>query len=319
MTRALLLVAHGARDPRAQAQAAALAAMVRAAHPDGPVGLAFLELARPDVPEGLRRLVVAGAEQVAVVPLQFFAAGHVKRELPAHLAAAGAAYPGRRFCLAPPLGLHARLVALLRQRLDAALAARAVAAEETAVLLVGRGTSDPDANGDLAKLARLLAEGSSLLAVEPAFAGVTQPDLRCGLDRLVRLGARRIVLLPLLLFPGVMSERLAAAADEARRRAPRVEVDAAPILGPDPALVPLVLERAAEGEAGWPVGCCDLCPCRGVLTGPARERAGRPAGAGIAGYRRSPRRPPRTGRCRTCTEPAGERRNLEPRLRDPAR
>lgn len=256
MTRALLLVAHGARDPRAQADAAALAAAVETAHPGGPVGLAFIELARPDVPEGLRKLVEAGAERMVVVPLLFLAASHVKRDLPAHLARAQTDYPGRSFRLAPPLGLHARLVALLRRRLAAALAAspRPVPAEETAVLLAGRGTSDPDANGDLAKLARLLAEGTTFLAVEPAFIGVTQPDLPRGLDHLVRLGARRIVLVPLLLFPGAMTERVAAAADDARRRAPGVDVTTAAILGPDPALVPLVLDRAAEAEGGAPPG-----------------------------------------------------------------
>ncbi len=218
MTRALLLVAHGARDPRAQAEAAELAAAVEAAHPDGPVSLAFIELARPDVPEGLRKLVEAGAARIVVVPLLFLAASHVKRDLPAHLARARTDYPGRSFRLAPPLGLHAQLVALLRRRLAAALATslRPVPAEDTAVLLAGRGTSDPDANGDLAKLARLLAEGTTFLAVEPAFIGVTQPDLSRGLDRLVRLGARRIVLLPLLLFSGAMSERVAAAAGAAR-------------------------------------------------------------------------------------------------------
>lgn len=276
MSTALLLVAHGARDPRAQAEAAAFAAAVQEAYRAGTVKLAFVELARPDVPEGLRELVEAGAGQVVVVPLQFLAASHVKSDLPAHLATARATYPGRVFRLAPPLGLHARLIMLLRARLDAALAAtrRAAPPEETAVLLVGRGTSDPDANGDLAKLARLMVEGTALLAVEPGFVGVAQPDVRRGLDRLIRLGARRIVLLPLLLFSGAMTERVAAAGEEAGRRAPWVEVTTASILGPDPALVPVVLERAAAGGEGVPVGRCDLCVYQVHLPGFDRDRLG---------------------------------------------
>ena len=81
-------------------------------------------------------------------------------------------------------------------------------------MLVGRGSSDPDACGDLYKVARLLADGRGLGMVEPAFAGVAQPDLPAALERLRRLGARTIVVAPFLLFTGVLVPRLYARASD---------------------------------------------------------------------------------------------------------
>ena len=75
--------------------------------------------------------------------------------------------------------MHPRLVELVFERAPAALV-EATAAARTAVVVVGRGSSDPDANGDFCKLARLFGEGRGFAGVLPAFIGITSPLLRRG-------------------------------------------------------------------------------------------------------------------------------------------
>ena len=81
-------------------------------------------------------------------------------------------------------------------------------------MLVGRGSSDPDATSDLYKFARLLADNRGLGLVEPAFAGVAQPTVPEALERCRRLGAKRIAVVPFFLFTGVLVPRIYAQAAE---------------------------------------------------------------------------------------------------------
>ena len=76
------------------------------------------------------------------------------------------------------------------------------------VLLVGRGSTDPDANAEVHKAARLLWEGRGYAGVETAFVSLAAPDVPSGLDRCVKLGARRIVVLPYFLFTGILPDRV---------------------------------------------------------------------------------------------------------------
>ena len=82
MTRAIVLFAHGARDPRWAEPFEAVAARVRAAAPDYPVALAFLELMAPTLDAAVAGLVGAGATRIDVVPLFLGTGGHLRRDLP---------------------------------------------------------------------------------------------------------------------------------------------------------------------------------------------------------------------------------------------
>ena len=83
----LILFAHGARDPRWALPFQAVAEQVRALRPDAEVRLAFLELMAPDLPSVGNELARGGCTGVTVVPLFLGAGGHVRRDLPALVAA----------------------------------------------------------------------------------------------------------------------------------------------------------------------------------------------------------------------------------------
>ncbi len=81
-TTALILFAHGARDPRWAAPFERLQQIAQSQLPDVAVRLAFLELMNPRLPETVAELVGAGCTQVTVVPVFLGQGGHVLRDLP---------------------------------------------------------------------------------------------------------------------------------------------------------------------------------------------------------------------------------------------
>jgi sirohydrochlorin cobaltochelatase len=102
---AIVLFAHGARDPRWAEPFEAVAAQVRAARPDVPVALAFLELMAPTLAEAVGQLAAAGATAVAIVPLFLGTGGHVRQDLPALVEALRRSHPA--------IGEHASVVAAM--------------------------------------------------------------------------------------------------------------------------------------------------------------------------------------------------------------
>src|SRR4051794_37420383 len=103
MTQAIVLFAHGARDPRWAEPFEAVAARVRAAAPGCLVALAFLELMAPSLRDAVERLIAAGATRIDVVPLFLGTGGHLRRDLPPLVDALRSAHP------AVAIGLHAAI------------------------------------------------------------------------------------------------------------------------------------------------------------------------------------------------------------------
>lgn len=246
---ALLIAGHGTRD---EAGAEAFLDFVRELgrrHPGLPVSGGFLALSPPPLGEAVAELVERGVRRFAAVPLMLVPAGHATGDLPAALAQEKARHPGISYTYGRPLGPHPALLAVLERRLDEALgtAGRTPGDRaEVTVLLVGRGSTDPDANAEVHRAARLLWEGRGFAGVETAFVSLAAPDVPSGLDRCVRLGARRIVVLPYFLFPGVLPDRVRDQAEGWAAAHPEIEVRPAEVLGAVPELLDLVMERYEE-------------------------------------------------------------------------
>lgn len=110
MKRGLILYAHGARDPRWAAPFTAVAERVQSRSPGLEVRLAFLELMAPGLAEAGRSLAEAGCERVDVLPLFLGAGGHVRKDIPAGIAALEAAWPAVRWRLHAAVGEDEALV-----------------------------------------------------------------------------------------------------------------------------------------------------------------------------------------------------------------
>jgi sirohydrochlorin cobaltochelatase len=274
---AVLICGHGSRDPQAVAEFANLAERLAGRFGGWPVAHAYLEFARPIIAEGLDRLVAEGARRILAAPAMLFAAGHTKDDIPSVLNAYQARTPGVEIAYGRDLGLDPNMVRAAGARVCEAAAAGGddVPPHETLLLVVGRGTSDPDANANVAKVTRLLWEGLGFGWAETAYSGVTFPLVEPALERAARLGFRRIVVLPYFLFTGVLVGRIYAAADRLAARHPNIQFVKAPYLGGHPLVVETLVERVREIPAGAAVMNCQGCKYRTQVLGFEGD-AGRP-------------------------------------------
>ncbi|MFB7470930.1 sirohydrochlorin chelatase [Kitasatospora sp. NPDC056184] len=233
---ALLLIAHGSRDPRHAAAVAALVAQVRALRPGLDVATAYLDHCAPRIPQVLDRL---GPAAVAV-PLLLNRAFHAKHDIPAALRAAGADLP-----VAEVLGPSPLLLAALDRRLTEAAPelASPAARARTGVVLAAAGSSDPAADAATRAVAAEWRRTRGWAAVEVAYASANGPRVPDAVAALRRAPAvDRVAVSPYLLAPGLLPDRIAGAAAEAAAD------HLAATLAPTPDLARLLLTRYDEAR-----------------------------------------------------------------------
>ncbi|MBI2160282.1 MAG: sirohydrochlorin chelatase [candidate division NC10 bacterium] len=263
----ILLVGHGSREQPGNEEFLKFCEAARPHLGPEPVETCFIELATPLVPESLDRCVALGARRVIVLPVILLAAGHVKVELPHELDEAKERHPGVAFLYGRHIGLDPLVIDIVNERLARVEAEAAWPAEDTAVLVVGRGSSDPDANSDLYKLTRLLWESRRYPWIEPCFIGVTNPSLPEGLARCRALGARRIIVVPYFLFTGVLIPRIHRLVGEFVAAHPGLAVRRADYLNGHPKLFRVLRDRKSEAMRGEARMNCALCKYRVPLPG----------------------------------------------------
>jgi sirohydrochlorin ferrochelatase len=258
----LLLVGHGSRSAKGVAAYWEFASVLRDRAPGLRIGCGFIELAEPDLDTAIDDLVDAGATEIIAVPLVLLGAGHLKSDGPATLARARHRHPAVTFSYARDLGIHPAVLRVAEERIKAAAPDQA-----DAVVIVSRGSSDPDANSDLYKVGRLLADSRGLGLVEPSFVSLAPPDVPAALERCRRLGATRIAVVPYFLFTGVLVNRIHAQAAAYAEEHPELRITVGSELGADPRIADLVLERFEEARRGEARMNCDCCIYRSPLPG----------------------------------------------------
>lgn len=236
---ALVALAHGSRDPRSAATIKALVNEVRAQRPDLRVEAAFLDLSRPSFPTVIDRLVKAGYDEIVVVPLLLTEAYHAKVDVPSAIAAVNAAHPDVQVRATAVLGLEARFLEVLDERLRTALRERRVR-ELDALVLAGAGSSDPLANQAVARLARIWGAHHKL-PVMAAYASAAPPATGEAVRAFRAEGRRHIAVASLFLAPGFLPDRAAELAYEAGA------VAVSEPLGAHPEVARTVLARYAVG------------------------------------------------------------------------
>lgn len=266
MKRAILLVGHGSRDEQGNEELIQFAERVRAAvHKQYPlVETCFLEFATPTIQQGIQSCIEKGASHVTLVPVILLGAGHSKLHIPHEIDIAKQKHPQVQFAYGKPIGVHEKVLDILESRLQEAgyVTSSDQPRTDEAILLVGRGSSDPDANSDLCKIARLLWERVNVRVVETCFIGVTAPDFAEGMQRCIDLGAKRVYVLPYFLFTGVLIKRISANMHEFSQAYPDVEMKLGGYFGLHDRLVEILQERVEEASQGTVQMNCDLCQYR---------------------------------------------------------
>ena len=265
----VMLCGHGSRDVQAIEEFDALARSLREHLPQYEVESGYLEFAKPIIRTGLDKLKAAGVSRILAVPGMLFAAGHVKNDLPWEINSFAADNPGLDVRYGRELSIDPKLLQAAADRIAEAEAKAkpGVARDETLLLVVGRGTNDPDANSNIAKVARMLWEGMGFGWTEIGFSGVASPLVDRALAHAVRLGYRRIIVFPYFLFTGVLVKRIYEWTREAAARHPEIEFVEAPYLNDHPLVLASFTERLQEILDGQAVMNCQLCKYREQVVG----------------------------------------------------
>ncbi|MGN7476267.1 CbiX/SirB N-terminal domain-containing protein [Solibacillus silvestris] len=259
MKKAVLFVGHGSRLEAGNEEVRQFVEQMKAyIDPALLVETCFLEFASPNIEDGIQLCVERGADEVHVIPIILLHAGHSKIHIPAEIEHAREHFPDVRFTYGQTIGIHEEIFEILKSRLTEVGFNPGEKHEDTAILLIARGGSDPYANGDFYKITRLLWEKLDVPIVESAFMGVTTPSVEQGIERCVRLGAKKIVMLPYFLFTGVLMERMAKMAQQFTEQYEEVDLLLANYFGYHPNLKKVLLERMEQALDGTSTGMNDL-------------------------------------------------------------
>lgn len=259
---AILFVGHGSRDPEGNEEIRQYVDRIRHEMKQSIVETCFLEFEELTIAQGIDTCVEKGATRVIVIPIILFPAGHSKIHIPMAIDEAKEKYTNVSFTYGRPLGIHETIIEILESRLEESGIDFSQNHEETAVLILGRGSSDKDANSDLYKMSRLFFEKRRVGMVETAFIGVTDPLLDAGVERCLKLGAKHIVILPYFLFTGILIKRLENRVKEYHDMYPNHTFTLANYFGFHPLLKKVLLDRVEEATQDEVKMNCDTCQYR---------------------------------------------------------
>src|SRR5437870_662729 len=221
---------------------------MRAALPEHQVEVGLLEfptVGLPSLGDAVTRCVETGVLSLAVLPLLLHQAGHSKRDVPGQLLAALAQRPEVRLSTTPSLGIQSRLLDVIIERADQAERLfRGADPTPTALLLVGRGSTDAEANAEFFEVARLLKPRTAYGWVEGCFVSLAEPYVRDGIERCLDLGAQRVIVVPYFLSTGVLVKRIGSQVIDAQTAHPQNEFAVGSHIGIHPNLIEVLVEQA---------------------------------------------------------------------------
>jgi len=266
MEFSILLVGHGSRAKQGNVEIDAFADQWRAQHPEWHIDVCFIEFADVLLDAGFDQ-AAKKSQKVLVVPLILNAAGHVKMEIPEHLAKARKRHPEVEFIYAAHIGANDAVLSILKRNLQKVMSELAVPdPKSTGVIVLGRGSSDKVANGEVAKMARWLWEETHHELVDIAFTGITFPRLETAVQRQVKLGMTQICILPYYLFTGTLIERISKQFERLQAQYPQISFALGNYFGFEPEIYSILDKRVLALLADQPAQMmeCDGCYYRQI-------------------------------------------------------
>jgi len=267
----VMVCGHGSRSHAAVEQFSAVARQLPEFFKQWPVEYGYLEFSNPVIRDGLDRLREQGCDHILAVPGMLFAAMHAKNDIPSVLNAYAEKH-GIKIEYGRDLGVDSKMIEAAASRVDDAIAAADdksghVARSETCLVVIGRGSSDPDANSNISKISRLLVERTGLGWGEVGYSGVTFPLVKPCLEHVAKLGYKRIVVFPYFLFTGILIDRIYGFTDMVADAHPEIEFVKAGYLNDHPQVLATFVERVTEILDGNNAMDCNMCKYREQVLG----------------------------------------------------
>ncbi|WP_096201130.1 sirohydrochlorin chelatase [Bacillus sp. FJAT-45350] len=253
--QAILYVGHGSRVKEGNYQFESFIERVKNVI-DFPIQEhCYIEIAEPSIKEGIALCMSKGATAITVIPVLLLSAGHAKVDIPIEIKEAKKKYPHIKFTYGKPLGVEQNMIDIVGDRLiEGGLSVSDSFTfeerQEVSVLLVGRGSSDSDANSDLAKIARLIWEQYPVKEVEICYLAATRPNFDEGLTKVVSGSQQKIIVIPYLLFTGILMKRMEQKIQSIKQLTENKDIQLCNYLGYHRLLVNVLKKRIKEGLNG---------------------------------------------------------------------
>lgn len=238
---AVVLVAHGSPEARANEEFLNLAAALQTRRPDWKVTAGFLERAKPDVLEMLRDALAAGGAPVVLLPCFLFPGGHTGEDLPRLVDQATRGTDGAVVKVGGTLGEHPALADILADQIPV----DALNDAQAKLVLVAAGSVALANREALDRFAGVIRRKTGL-GVRFAYLDQGEPQLDRVLTDLAAERAKQVVILPCLLFPGVYERTLGRIVDGFRMQRTGVNLRVGGLLGGDPRLAAILEAQAVE-------------------------------------------------------------------------
>ena len=266
----VMICGHGSRSQSAVDEFAVLAQKLPTYFPDEwCVEYGYLEFANPVIRVGLDKLRSSGCTRILAVPGMLFAAMHAKNDIPSVLNSYAEEH-GIEVKFGRELGIDPKMIMAAGERIKSAVESAnahygTLPIEETCLVVIGRGASDPDANSNVAKIARMLHEGLGFGWCEVGYSGVTFPLVEPCLRNVVKLGFKRVIVFPYFLFTGILIDRIYGFTDKVAAEHPEIEFVKAGYLKDHTSVLETFAERVKEQLGEQPIPNCGICHYRSQI------------------------------------------------------
>ncbi|PFD43875.1 cobalamin biosynthesis protein CbiX [Bacillus cereus] len=232
--KAVLYICHGSRLKAAKEETIQFITSCMSRVEANIQEVCFLELASPSIDEGFRTCVKRGATEIVAIPVFLLAAGHVKEDIPLELRKLNEQYPNIKIVYGNPFGVSEVLVKAVYNGMGIK--------EEVTLLLVARGSSDPQTLQDIKWISSLFQKEKNIIKVEVCYLAAAEPKFDEKLKEIVEQKERNIVVLPYLLFTGLLMKHI----EKEVRQYESEEIKTSPYLGKNIAFRDMLIQKTEE-------------------------------------------------------------------------
>ena len=268
MKEGILLCGHGTRREAGVKSFKKLVSILKERYQDSyEVDYGFLEFNHPTYEAAVERLYLNGVRKIYALPVILFAGSHAKNDIPYELNTLQSYHDDLTISMGKHIGVSSFLLDLSVKRIEETeKSLPKVDRKDTCLVVVGRGTTDPDANSDVAKLTSMLWEGMGFGFATTAYSGTAYPTIDEGLQLVEKLGFKRTIVIPFFFFTGVLLERIYKHVTEMNANSDLEYVYTDPF-GADELILQAFDERLHEAKNGTANMNCQLCKYRKQVIG----------------------------------------------------
>ena len=272
MKKGILLCGHGSRTKSGTDSFKELVAILKERYADYEVDYGFLEFNHPVYEASIERLYEKGVREIYALPVILFAGSHAKNDIPYEMNTIQNYYPDLSIKMGKHLGVSTYLLELAKKRvLEEEAKHPSIDRKEMCLQVVGRGTTDPDANSDVHKLACMLGEGLGFGFTTVAYSGSIYPSVSESLTLIDRMQFKRTITIPFFFFTGILLQRIYKQVEDFNATSEQ-EYIYTEAFGSDEWIQKAFDERLDEAINGTGNMNCQLCKYRKQIVGFEEEQ-----------------------------------------------